>query len=43
MSQNSFCAHKSFDSVLLTVITFSATVKKGMFSSLAEISLVREE
>ena len=38
MSQNSFSAHQSFDSVLLTVITFSAVVEE-----LAKISLVREE
>ena len=28
MSQNSFSTHKSFDSVLLTVVTFSAIVEK---------------
>ena len=43
MSQNSFSTHKSFDSVLLTYITLSAIVEKWAFSSLAEISLVREE
>ena len=43
MSQNSFSTHKSLDSVLLTIITFSAVVEKRMCSSLAEISLVREE